>query len=409
MEILIVFVIPFVLAVLLSKWIIPYIMLITYKKRLFDPVDSRKHHQRIIPRLGGVAFAPIQCCVLVITLVVIYKMGSYSLDLNIDVKSWIIVPMLMMLVCGLVILFLVGIADDLIGMDYKWKFITQLFVASLLPVSGLWINDMYGILFITSLSPWVGIPLTLFAVVLIINAVNLMDGLDGLCSGAVAIGAVVLGSMFIFYGAWLHAMFAFITAGVLLPFFYFNVFGIAHRRRQIFMGDTGSLTLGYSIAFLAISFAMNNSDIKPFSEGAIVAAFSTLIVPVFDVARVMFIRWRNKKPLFKPDRNHLHHKLLHVGLSHRQAMLVILGMALFFCLVNGLAVHYISNNIVVLADIVLWICFQYAFDKIGKIKSKRLVDDRAPVLENKGIGEEKIGTSTTLYQSADEPFSMSSE
>lgn len=80
----------------------------------------------------------------------------------------------------------------------------------------------------------------MFAVVLIINAVNLMDGLDGLCSGIVAIGAVVLGAMFIFYGAWLHAMFAFITAGVLLPFFYFNVFGIAHRRRQIFMGIRGA-------------------------------------------------------------------------------------------------------------------------------------------------------------------------
>ena len=408
MEVLIVFVIPFVFAVFLSKVMIPYIMLITYKKRLFDPVDSRKHHQRIIPRLGGVAFAPIQCCVLVITLVVLYKMGPYSLDLNIDVKPWIIVPMLMMLVCGLVILFLVGIADDLIGMDYKWKFTAQLLVASLLPISGLWINDMYGIFFITSLSPWVGIPLTIFAVVLIINAVNLMDGLDGLCSGIVAIGAVVLGAMFIFYGAWLHAMFAFITAGVLLPFFYFNVFGIAHRRRQIFMGDTGSLTLGYSIAFLAVSFAMNNSDIKPFSEGAIVAAFSTLIVPVFDVARVMFIRWRKGKSLFKPDRNHLHHKLLQIGMSHRQAMLTILGMALFFCLINGLAVHFISNNIVVLADIVLWICFQYTFDRIGKMRSSRSIEDKVP--DNIAVlSEESKTTNESLYLSTDESLGAFSE
>ena len=408
MEVLVLIVIPFLLAVFLSKVMIPYIMLITYKKRLFDPLDARKHHQHIIPRLGGVAFAPIQCCVLVITLVILYKMGPYSLDLNIDVKPWIIVPMMMMLVCGLVILFLVGIADDLIGMNYKWKFSAQLLVASLLPISGLWINDMYGILFITSLSPWVGIPLTMFAVVLIINAVNLMDGLDGLCSGIVAIGAVVLGSMFIFNGAWLHAMFAFITAGVLLPFFYFNVFGFAHRRRQIFMGDTGSLTLGYSIAFLAVSFAMNNPDIKPFSDGAIVAAFSILIVPVFDVARVMFIRWKKGKPLFKPDRNHLHHKLLQVGMTHRQAMLVILGMALLFCLINGVAVHFISNNIVVLADIVLWIFFQYAFDKAGKLRSSRLIKDQAT--DNTTIvSEEKKETNETLYLSTDESLGAFSE
>ena len=408
MEVLVLIVIPFLLAVFLSKVMIPYIMLITYKKRLFDPLDARKHHQHIIPRLGGVAFAPIQCCVLVITLVILYKMGPYSLDLNIDVKPWIIVPMMMMLVCGLVILFLVGIADDLIGMNYKWKFSAQLLVASLLPISGLWINDMYGILFITSLSPWVGIPLTMFAVVLIINAVNLMDGLDGLCSGIVAIGAVVLGSMFIFNGAWLHAMFAFITAGVLLPFFYFNVFGFAHRRRQIFMGDTGSLTLGDSIAFLAVSFAMNNPDIKPFSDGAIVAAFSILIVPVFDVARVMFIRWKKGKPLFKPDRNHLHHKLLQVGMTHRQAMLVILGMALLFCLINGVAVHFISNNIVVLADIVLWIFFQYAFDKAGKLRSSRLIKDQAT--DNTTIvSEEKKETNETLYLSTDESLGAFSE
>ncbi|MCV5004902.1 hypothetical protein OFM39_35140, partial [Escherichia coli] len=74
----------------------------------------------------------------------------------------------------------------------------------------------------------------------------------------------MLGGLFMYYGAWLHALFAFITAGVLIPFFYYNVFGTVRRRRQIFMGDTGSMTLGYSVAFLAISFAMNNHFIKPF-------------------------------------------------------------------------------------------------------------------------------------------------
>lgn len=153
---------------------------------------------------------------------------------------------------------------------------------------------------------------------------------------------------------------------------------------------------------------MNNADIKPFSEGAIVAAFSTLIVPVFDVARVMFIRWRMGKSLFKPDRNHLHHKLLQVGMSHRQAMLTILGMALFFCLINGLAVHFISNNIVVLADIVLWICFQYAFDRIGKMRSSKLIKDKVP--DNTIVlSDENKTRNESLYMNADESLGAFSE
>lgn len=304
---------------------IPYILLISYKKRLFDPIDSRKLHKRIVPRLGGVAFAPIQCCLYAITTVAVYKVNFVPLN----VATWEIFPMFTMLICGLAILFIVGIGDDLIGVNYRAKFAAQIFVACLFPLSGLWINNLYGVGLIVALPAWIGMPFTVFVVVLIINAINLMDGLDGLCSGLVGLGCVVLGGLFMYYGAWLHALFAFLTAGVLIPFFYYNVFGTIRRRRQIFMGDTGSMTLGYSIAFLSISFAMNNDYIKPFSEGAIVVAFSTLIVPILDVARVMYVRWKSGKSMFSADRNHLHHKFLRSGMSHRTAMLAILSLALF--------------------------------------------------------------------------------
>ncbi|HFK5507376.1 MraY family glycosyltransferase [Elizabethkingia anophelis] len=365
MKLLIVF-IPFLIAVFLSRVMIPYILLISYKKRLFDPIDSRKLHKRIVPRLGGVAFAPIQCCLYAITTVAVYKVNFVPLN----VATWEIFPMFTMLICGLAILFIVGIGDDLIGVNYRAKFAAQIFVACLFPLSGLWINNLYGVGLIVTLPAWIGMPFTVFVVVLIINAINLMDGLDGLCSGLVGLGCVVLGGLFMYYGAWLHALFAFITAGVLIPFFYYNVFGTIRRRRQIFMGDTGSMTLGYSIAFLSISFAMNNDYIKPFSEGAIVVAFSTLIVPILDVARVMYVRWRAGKSMFSADRNHLHHKFLRSGISHRTAMLAILGLALFFCIFNILMVELISNNVVVLCDILLWVIFHYIFDKVFDRKMK---------------------------------------
>lgn len=360
--------IPFLIAIYLGKVIIPYIMLITYKKRLFDPVDARKLHQSIIPRLGGVAFVPIQCVLLAITVIIVYKINF----VNLNIHTNDVFPMFIMLICGMVMLYIIGIADDLIGVSYKWKFVAQIMVACLFPLGGLWINDLYGILFLVDLPAWVGMPLTVFAVVLIINAINLIDGLDGLCSGLVAVGCLVLGGLFAYYEAWIHALLAFITTGILISFFYYNVFGQSKRRRRIFMGDTGSMTLGYTMAFLTISFAMHNDHIKPFSEGAIVVAFSTLIVPVFDVIRVIIVRWFNKQPLFKADRSHLHHKLLRSGISHKSAMLSIVGLSLFFCLFNVIMVQYISNNVVVLLDLLLWISFTLIFNFVVKQKKVKL-------------------------------------
>ncbi|VTQ00065.1 MraY family glycosyltransferase [Sphingobacterium daejeonense] len=398
MEFLILLV-PFLIAILLGKIIIPYIMLITYRKRLFDPVDARKVHQSIIPRLGGVAFVPIQCCLLAITVVLVYKINF----INLGIVTWEVFPMFIMLICGLVILYIIGIADDLIGVSYKWKFVAQILVACLFPLAGLWINDLYGLLFITYLPIWIGIPLTIFAVVLIINAINLIDGLDGLCSGLVGVGCLVLGTLFAYYQAWIHALLAFVTTGILISFFYYNVFGASKRRRRIFMGDTGSMTLGYTMAFLAISFAMNNKSIKPFSEGAIVVAFSTLIVPVFDVARVIFIRWYKKLPLFKADRSHLHHKLLRAGLSHKSAMMSIIGLSLFFCAFNIIMVQFISNNVVVLLDFILWFAFTLTFNYfVNKKKSALEVQEMLtePVkVENVKETEVKFGVKNITIKS----------
>lgn len=352
--------IPFLLALYLGRSIIPFIYLISFRKRLFDPINARKTHGHVIPRLGGVAFAPIQCCLMTLAVVIFHKYNFLN-DLHLNTGE--ILPMFLLLITGLVILFVVGIADDLIGVSYKYKFVAQLITAMLLPVSGLWINDMYGVFFITYLPAWIGMPLTVFAVMLIINAVNLIDGIDGLCSGLIMVSSLILGVLFAMEGAWLHAIFAFVTAGVLIPFLYFNVFGASKRKRRIFMGDTGSLTLGFTIAFLAISFSMNNQDIKPFSEGAIVSAFTTLMVPVMDVARVMWVRFRNGKPIFEPDRNHIHHKFLDLGFSHRVTMIYILLLALFFSIFNIVSVQFISNNIVLAIDAVLWVVFHLVFHR----------------------------------------------
>ena len=201
------------------------------------------------------------------------------------------------------------------------------------------------------------------------NAVNLTDGLDGLAGGLSAISFLAFG--LIAMGSWWiegnsdMGIFCFILVGSIMGFLVYN-----SNPAKVFMGDTGSLTLGLSMAFLAISYAMNNPLIKPFSEGAIVVSFATLIVPLFDVVRVVRIRYFQHKPLFMPDQNHIHHKFLRVGMSHYVAMILILALALFFSFFNIVAVEYISNNIVIFIDIVLWIAFHLWLDRRELIRAK---------------------------------------
>lgn len=355
------------ISIILSALIIPRILVVAYRKKLFDIPDERKVHNRIVPRLGGISFVPTILFSLAFTTGFRYLIGY-----EIPVESLhYIIPEFYFLACGLTLLYLTGIKDDLVGLRYRSKFLVQIVAATLIPLSGLWINNLYGIFGIDELTPWLGIPFTILLTVFIVNAINLIDGIDGLASGLSSISLLALGSLYIYYDQWIYAMLAFATLGVLLPFFYYNVFGKVDRCKKIFMGDTGSLTLGYILAFLAISYTNNNPERAPYSEGAIVIAFSTLIVPMFDVIRVILVRARNHKGLFNADRNHIHHKFLDMGFSSRKAMISILTMALSFSVINMTLISYVNNNVLFIMDIVVWVGLNVWFDKI---RDKRFIE-----------------------------------
>ena len=361
------------ISIILSALIIPRILVVAFRKKLFDIPDERKVHSGIIPRLGGISFVPTILFSLAFTTGLRYLIG-YEIPVN---RLHFIIPEFYFLICGLTLLYLSGIKDDLVGLRYRSKFVIQIIAASLIPLSGLWINNLYGLFGIDELTPWLGIPFTILLTVFIVNAINLIDGIDGLASGLSSISLLTLGSLYLYYDQWIYAMLAFSTLGVLLPFFYYNVFGKVNRCKKIFMGDTGSLTLGYILAFLAIAYTNNNSERAPYTEGAIVVAFSTLIVPMFDVFRVILVRARNHKGLFNADRNHIHHKFLDMGFSPRKAMISILAMALSFSVINMTLISYVNNNILFIMDIVVWVGLNVWFDRIrdknnlsGKLKDK---------------------------------------
>lgn len=343
-------ILTFLISAVIARILIPRILLISLRKKLFDIPDDRKIHKRAIPRLGGVSFFPTT----LFAFCLVYAFRLLDGDSISTLYASYLLPELLLFACGMTLLYLTGIADDLVGVRYRQKFAIQIFCACLFPLSGLWINDLYGLFGIHELSAYVGMPFTVLTVVFITNAINLIDGIDGLASGLSIIAFFAFGCMFIRLQWWMYAFICLATIGVLLPFFYYNVYGNVHRGRKIFMGDTGSLTIGMLLAVMAIRLSMSDPLKESTFPGAVVIAFSFLIVPMLDVVRVVLHRWRERKPLFLPDRNHIHHKFIALGLSQRQAMACIIGIALSFAVVNVFLIHCLSTTILFLLDVAVW-------------------------------------------------------
>jgi len=360
----------FVSAVILGRIIIPNILIISLRKRLFDVPDERKVHKRPIPRLGGVTFFPVILFSLCVFTAVRLMTGHGPAETS----TTDLVCEFLFLTGGLTLLYIVGIADDLIGVRYRKKFLVQIISAAMFPLSGLYINNFYGLFGIYLIPAEVGIPLTMLLVVFITNAINLIDGIDGLASGLSMVALLVFGVLFVHFRMWSYAMLAFVTVGVIIPFFSYNVFGSADLGRKIFMGDTGSLTLGYILSFFVIKYCMYEPDmLLTMKTSPVLVSFSVLMVPCLDVIRVVLRRARNKRALFMPDKTHIHHKFLAMGFSPRRALITIQLMSACFCAFTIVAILYMNNTLVFVIDVVVWTLLNLWFDHvISKRKNEEL-------------------------------------
>lgn len=357
----------FVSAVILGRIIIPNILIISLRKRLFDVPDERKVHKRPIPRLGGVTFFPVILFSLCVFTAVRLMTGHGPAETS----TTDLVCEFLFLTGGLTLLYIVGIADDLIGVRYRKKFLVQIISAAMFPLSGLYINNFYGLFGIYLIPAEVGIPLTMLLVVFITNAINLIDGIDGLASGLSMVALLVFGVLFVHFHMWSYAMLAFVTVGVIIPFFSYNVFGSADLGRKIFMGDTGSLTLGYILSFFVIKYCMYEPDmLLTMKTSPVLVSFSVLMVPCLDVIRVVLRRARNKRSLFMPDKTHIHHKFLAMGFSPRRALVTIQLMSACFCAFTIVAILYMNNTLVFVIDVVVWTLLNLWFDHVINRKMK---------------------------------------
>lgn len=360
-------VLAFVFSACLTAVIIPKIILISFKKKLFDTVDERKVHEGVVPRLGGVAFTP--SVVMALALVFgIHILISGSIGIGMGQSA-----QLSLSLCALMLLYIEGISDDLIGIGYKAKFLCQIVSSVMIVASGIWINDFYGFLGIHEVEWYIGMPFTTLLMVFVINAMNLIDGIDGLASGLSIVALFFLGILLFSKGDVIPSVISFAMLGTLLPFFAYNVFGRAERQKKIFMGDCGSQTVGLVLGMLAVRYCMNDANYTSDMQNVLVVAFSTIMIPSLDVLRVMLGRIRRGHNPFLPDKTHIHHKFLALGMSHRTAMVTILMLDAFFILLNLGLVNILDINIVLAIDILLWTLMHLWISKVIKVRSQNVV------------------------------------
>lgn len=328
---------------------IPVIVDFCTKNNLFDVPTSRKVHHEAVPRLGGVCFLP---CMLISFALGIIFLNQITGSKNLEIDSWVI-----MFLISLAMIYIVGIVDDVIGLGATVKFAVQIVAASLLPLSGLYINDLYGLLGIHAIPFYLGAPLTVFVMVFINNAMNLIDGIDGLAAGLAILSLTGFMLCFLHDGIYTYAIFVVGLLGVLCSYFYFNVWGDAKKGHKIFMGDSGSLTIGFILGFLLIKYSMNNPAVMPYRSDSLMTAYTLLIVPCFDVVRVSCLRLLRRKPLFRADKSHIHHQLMRSGLTQHQTLAAILGLALLFCGLNALLYRHVCAIGIVIADALVFSFF----------------------------------------------------
>ena len=298
------------LAFLITFFSIPVIIEVAKDKKLFDEPDERKVHKAVTPTLGG--------------------LGIFA---GFIVASLMGVPpsmssVLQYFMAAIMVIFFLGIKDDILILSATKKFIGQLVAAGIIiKFGGVEINNMHGFLGLHEIPHTVSILLTLFTIVVITNSFNLIDGVDGLAGCLGLLTSSIFGAYFLVTSQLMYAVMAFSLAGSLVAFLIYNF-----SPAKIFMGDTGSLLIGLLNSVFVIKFMAVAADPSlgfPL-ESAPAIGFAILIVPLFDTLRVVSIRIISRRSPFSPDRNHIHHFLLDLGFSHKMISLTCIGTNIIF-------------------------------------------------------------------------------
>ncbi len=289
----------FVAAMLSTWWIFRDIHRIAILKNITDNPDARKLQKVPVPCLGGVA--------------VFFGIIMALLIAGIEFEA----SKMFTIVCAFTLMLCIGTMDDILSLSPLFRFCMEVLIIMLLIYGGSgYIDNFHGLWGVYSIPDWIAIPLTIFACVGIINAINLIDGVNGLCSGYCIMACIAFGTVAIWSGDQKSASFAAIFTGALIPFFLHNVFG---NKSKMFLGDGGTLMMGTIMAYFVISMLKSDSALTFVADdnfGFIPFTLAVLAIPIFDMLRVMTSRILRGTSPFSPDKTHLHHMLFQCRFSH---------------------------------------------------------------------------------------------
>ncbi|KAA8785553.1 UDP-GlcNAc:undecaprenyl-phosphate GlcNAc-1-phosphate transferase [Paenibacillus sp. 4624] len=350
-----IFIIGFLVSMGLALALTPLVKKFAVRIGAMDTPNARKVHTRIMPRLGGLGIF-LAFIITVAALLPFVSAWFTTRDMSF-VSAFLV---------GGSIIVLIGALDDRFELSAKVKLLGQILAASVV-VFGFNIRvDFVNIPFqdaYSSLETWVSIPLTILWIVGVTNAINLIDGLDGLAAGVSGIAIGTIAVMSFLMGNTMIALMCLVLLGSIIGFLFFNF-----HPAKIFMGDTGSLFLGFSLAMLSM---------LGFKQIAVVSFITPLIiigVPLSDTLFAIIRRAVQRKPIFSPDKGHLHHCLRELGFSHRQTVLIIYGIAAFFgvlAIIQSSAAMFEANWVTFVVICIMMFFLQVGAEVIGLVSKTR--------------------------------------
>lgn len=287
---------------------IPTILKISKRKNLMEEPVDRSSHETRIPNLGGVAI-------------------FYSIGICTPIFAYELFESYKFLFASLVILLYIGVMDDIVVIGPRKKLIAQILISAFMVIgSDVRIKNLFGVLGVYELNYYISVFFSILTFIILINAFNLIDGIDGLAGSYSLVTSCIFGICYYRLGEYNFPMVVLtsVIVGTMTAFLYYN---LSERKLKIFMGDTGSMILGFLLTFTAIYFIniFDPSNPKHYHlESAPAIAFAILILPIIDTLNVIIVRLANKKSPLRPDRNHLHHKLLNLGFSHKKSVAYII-------------------------------------------------------------------------------------
>lgn len=333
----------FTIALAVAYIVTPQVKNLAIKAGALDAPDARKVHTKPIPRMGGLAiYAGFVLAVLA------------SVHVNREIMG---------LLAGGTFILIIGIIDDIMQLSAKVKLLGQIAAAAILIFFDIrieWLTNPFGdMIYVEYLS----IPLTILWVVGLTNTVNLIDGLDGLAAGVSTIASITILLVALQQNFWSVAILSAALAGSALGFLQHNF-----NPAKIFMGDTGSMFLGYMLAAVSVT-----GTVKSAATIALIVPIVALGLPIMDTAFAIIRRYMSGKPIFKPDKGHLHHRLLEMGLTQRQA--VLLMYAISGCLgMSAIALTEVNIAFGTIIVIALLVVAFLGARKIGVLKATKSIE-----------------------------------